>query len=50
MANIKLLNSEGTTLTVSNSDLLLQDKDVIFLDTVEQLTNASGSNERKHNV
>jgi hypothetical protein len=43
-SKIKLLNSEGTTLTVSNSDLLLQDKDVIYLDTVEQLTNASGSN------
>ena len=43
-SKIKLSNSQGKTLSVTNSDLLTTDKDVIYLDTVAQLTLATGTN------
>ena len=41
---IKQLNANGKTLSIENSDLLTQDKNVTYLDTVVQTTSYIGNN------
>ena len=40
---IKQLNANGKTLSIENSDLLTQDKNVVYFDTVAQTTSYVGN-------
>jgi len=40
---IKQLNRNGKTLSIENSDLLTQDKNVVYLNTVVQATSYVGN-------
>ena len=42
-SSIKLKNANGKTLSVTNSNANQTDKEVIYLNTVDELANASGS-------
>jgi len=39
---ITSLNKNGKKLSITNSDLLTKDKNIVYLDTVEQATNYVG--------
>ena len=40
---IKQLNANGKILSIENSDLLMQDKNIVYLDTVAQATSYIGN-------
>ena len=42
-SSIKLKNANGKTVSVTNSNANQTDKEVIYLNTVDELANASGS-------